>query len=393
MLAHFSHHVATGVLVPLLPLIREGFGLNYFQSGILISSFSISYGFGQVPMAFFSDRLGHLLTITIGLMGLSLTGVVLSFTNAFWQMVSCFIAMGLFGATYHAPSSSFISQVLPMERRGRGMGLHVLGGNASFFLTPLMAVGVATLFRSWRASFFVLAMPSFLVSLLFWLNIRRSPDGIERKGQSPSIFTGDSLQKQTHENLSIKPEVSWLEMIRSIGFLVILSITMQIVNASINSYLPLYMVDHHHISPKWAGLVTGVIWGMGMVGAPMGGGISDVVGRKRVILFSIALSGPLFLAFASTSFGILLFLFLALYGLVVSVRMPIVESHIADVIPVGRRTAVFGIYFLISQETTTITTPFIGYLIDLYGSSPVFISLGLWLCLSASFAWFFKRHI
>ncbi len=239
----------------------------------------------------------------------------------------------------------------------------------------------------------MLALPSLLVSLLFWLNHRRSLGEIKRKRQSSPIFAEDATQKRIHESLPMQSQVSWLDMIRSIGFLVILSIAMQIVSASVNSYLPLYMVDHHHVSPKWAGIVTGIVWGMGMVGAPMGGGLSDVVGRKRVILFSIALSGPLFLAFASTPFGILLLLFLALYGLVISVRMPIVESYIADVIPVGRRMTVFGVYFLLSQETTTITTPFIGYLIDLYGSHPVFISLGLWLYLAVSVAWLFQRRI
>ena len=79
ILAHFSHHVATGVLVPLLPLIRESFGLNYFQSGVLISSFSISYGLGQVPIAIFADRMGHLPIIVIGLMGISLASIVRNF--------------------------------------------------------------------------------------------------------------------------------------------------------------------------------------------------------------------------------------------------------------------------------------------------------------------------
>ena len=393
ILAHFSHHVATGVLVPLLPLIRESFGLNYFQSGVLISSFSISYGLGQVPIAIFADRMGHLPIIVIGLMGISLASIVLSFTDAFWQMVVCFIAMGLFGATYHAPASSFISRVLPVERRGRGMGLHVVGGNASFFLTPLLAVGVATIFQSWRASFLVLALPSLLVSFLLWSNHRRSQDEIEKREKHPSILEEDTNKKLTHGSVPIEAKISWLEVVRSIGFLVILSIAMQIVGAGVNSYLPLYMVDQHHISPKWAGIMTGFVWGMGMVGAPVGGALSDAVGRKRVILFSIALSGPFFLAFATIPFGVLLLLFLALYGLVISVRMPIVESYIADVIPVGRRTTVFGVYFLLSQETTTITTPFIGYLIDLYGSNPVFVSLGLWLCLAASVGWLFQRRI
>ena len=36
MAAHFSHHVLTALLVPLLPLIRDDFGLNYAQSGLVV---------------------------------------------------------------------------------------------------------------------------------------------------------------------------------------------------------------------------------------------------------------------------------------------------------------------------------------------------------------------
>jgi len=78
MLAHFSHHVSVGMLIPLLHLIRDGFDLNYFQSGILVSSFSISYGLGQVPMAILADRFGCRLLIVLGLIGTSLAGVVVS---------------------------------------------------------------------------------------------------------------------------------------------------------------------------------------------------------------------------------------------------------------------------------------------------------------------------
>lgn len=90
MLAHFSHHVCTGVLVPLLPLLRESFGLNYYQSGILVSSFSISYGLGQVPMSILADRFSRRLIIIVGLVCISLTGIGVSCTQAFWQMVPFF---------------------------------------------------------------------------------------------------------------------------------------------------------------------------------------------------------------------------------------------------------------------------------------------------------------
>lgn len=389
ILAHFSHHVSTGVLVPLLPLVRESFNLNYFQSGLLISSFSLSYGLAQVPMAFLAGRMGRLPIIILGLMGVAFASMAVSLTQVFWQMVSCFIAMGIFGATYHAPASSFISQVLPMEGRGRGLGLHLVGGNASFFLTPLMAVGVATLFQSWRAAFFLLGLPSILVGLLLWLNRRRTRNDVGKQLQ-PAPVPGD---KTHQERARDKHGMSWLEVIRSIGSLVILTVAMGIVAASVNSYLPLYLVDQHHLSPKWAGILSGVVYGVGIVGAPMGGGLSDAMGRKKVILLSIALSGPLFLGVSLTPFGILWLLSLALYGLAMSMRMPIVESFIADVVPVGRRTTVLGVYFLFSQETTTVTTPVVGYLIDLYGINPIFISLGLWLSLAAAVAWIFRRRL
>ena len=97
-LAHFSHHLCTEVLVPLLPLLRRDLGLNYFESGVLVSSFSLSYGLGQIPMALLADRFSRRSLIVLGLVGISLSTTAVGLTNAYWQMVPCFIALGLLGA-------------------------------------------------------------------------------------------------------------------------------------------------------------------------------------------------------------------------------------------------------------------------------------------------------
>ena len=49
VLAHFSHHVITALVVPLLPFIRNDFGLDYTQAGFVISAFTLSYGIAQMP--------------------------------------------------------------------------------------------------------------------------------------------------------------------------------------------------------------------------------------------------------------------------------------------------------------------------------------------------------
>jgi MFS family permease len=94
-----------------------------------------------------------------------------------------------------------------------------------------------------------------------------------------------------------------------------------------------------------------------------------------------------------SSYGIPLLVAMILYGLTMSVRMPSMESLIADVVPVGRRTTVMGIYFFIGMETSGIMTPVIGRLIDIYGLDVIFTSVAVGLCLIAAITLFFKKHI
>jgi FSR family fosmidomycin resistance protein-like MFS transporter len=383
MFSHFSHHVCTGVLVPLLPLLREVFGLNYFQSGILVSSFGIAYGFGQVPMAILADRFSRRLIIILGLLGISLAGMSISLTQDFRQMVPFLIIMGLLGGTYHAPASSFISQVLPPEKRGQALGLHFTGGSFSFFLTPALALGIATLFDSWRSSFFILALPALLASTILWLTTEEPQD----------LVLIQSDQKNDHDSNSNQDRITWFQIIRAIGLLVSLAILLNVVFASANSYMPLYMVDHHNISPRWAGIVVSVIAGAGIIGAPLGGALSDRLGRKQLILFSLTLAGPLFFAMTRSPFGILLLLSLVSYGLVMSVRMPSTESLIADVVPVGKRTTVLAIYFFLGMETASIVTPIVGRLIDIFGLDHVFTVMAACLCMIAGVALLFRKRI
>ncbi len=381
--SHFSHHVCTGVLVPLLPLLREVFGLNYFQSGILISAFGLSYGFGQVPMAILADRFSRRLIIILGFLGISLAGICISLTQDFRQMVPFLIIMGLLGGTYHAPASSFISQVLPPDKRGRALGMHFTGGSASFFLTPAMALGIATLFDSWRSSFFILALPALLAGTILWLTTEEPQDNVASQTE----------KKNNHDSTSGEAQISWMKIIRTLGLLVSLTIFLNIVFASVNAYMPLYMVDHHNISARWAGIVVSVISGAGIIGAPLGGALSDRLGRKQLILFSLSLSGPLFFAVTRSPFGILLLLSLFSYGLTMSVRMPTTESLIADVVPVGRRTTVLAIYFFLGMETAGIITPIVGRCIDIYGLDPVFTFLATALCVVAGAALLFRKYI
>jgi MFS family permease len=67
MFGHFTHHVTNALLTPLLPLIRDGFGLSYAQSGFLVSAFTLSQGLSQAPIGVLADRVGSRSVVTVGL--------------------------------------------------------------------------------------------------------------------------------------------------------------------------------------------------------------------------------------------------------------------------------------------------------------------------------------
>ena len=390
-IAHFSHHISTGALIPLLPILRQAFSLNYFQAGILASAFSISLGFGQIPMAMLADRFSRRLIIVLGMTGIALSGISLSLTTTFWQMVACIVAMGLFGSTYHASASSFISQALPPAQRGRALGYHVIGGSAAFLFTPVAALWLATALRSWRSSFFILALPALVSGLLLWLGteeIKRDKEKAQSTTGNPKAGTGDEATADKTDD-----GTSWSGILRAIGLLASVAMMMQLAVSSINSYLPLCMVDQHNVPPEWAGLVTAIVAGAGIIGAPLGGALSDRLGRKRVILAAILLSGPMLLAITKAPYGIPLLLALISYGTVMVARLPLAESLIADHVPVGRRTTVLGIYLFVGQETGGLVTPVIGWLIDTYGSDAVLTSVGAGLCVIAGLAWLLRKYM
>jgi FSR family fosmidomycin resistance protein-like MFS transporter len=392
-LAHFSHHLSTGVLTPLLPLLRQDMGLNYFQSGVLVSSFALSYGFGQLPMALLADRFSPRSLIIVGLIGTSLAAAAIGLTATYWQMVPCFVILGLLGATYHAPTSSFLSQSVPKSSRGRSLGTHTIGGSASFLLTPVVAVAIASWTGAWRWSFTLLAIPAMLMGLVLWFTTEPAPSSEESapgENQDPSGSEyGDHRVLPGTET----PPANWREILSAIGALAMVSILLQVIFSSVHSYLPLYLVDRHGIRPEYAGIVVGLAAGAGVLGAPLGGALSDRLGRKRVILLSLSLAGPLLVAALRVPATVWLPISLGLYGIIVSARMPVMESLIADVVHPEKRATVLGVYYLTGQETAGVVTPLVGRMIDLSGPNPVFTVLSVGLCVVAATVLALRKRI
>jgi MFS transporter, FSR family, fosmidomycin resistance protein len=376
MLGHFSHHLCTSAAVPLLPLIRDAFDLDYTRSGLLLAAFSLTYGFVQLPMAAISDRFSKRRIIALGLIGTGVACVGAGLATDYTHMLFALLLLGVAGSTYHAPAAAFLSETYSKASRGRFLGIHIVGGTAGLTAAPVVAILVTSMTGSWRTAFIVMGLPVIVSGVLVWL-MAKSQESVNVKaaGAEPSEPFG------------------YRRLLRAMGVLVIVALLTQMLVAGMNSFLPLYLVDNLSAPQDQAGLIMAVVYGAGVLGAPLGGAISDRFGRKPVIMISVVSVGPLIFLVTMLPLGLVLVGAIFLYGLFQVFRLPAMESLIADEVPVQRRATVLGGYNLLAQQTTGITTPVFGWLLDQYGPNQGFAALAAVALVSSALVLALRRRI
>ena len=97
--------MTTGLLIALLPFIRQDLDLNYFQAGLLVSAYGVTSGFSQVFGGWVSDRIQRRwVTIMIGLLGVGLSGFAAGLMPSYCTLLIAMLVMGIFAGAYHQPS-------------------------------------------------------------------------------------------------------------------------------------------------------------------------------------------------------------------------------------------------------------------------------------------------
>jgi len=351
VLAHCSHHLLTALTIPLSPMIRSDFSLDYTYAGWVISAFNLSYGIGQLPGGWLADRIGPRFMITLGICGVAVAGFFVGLSRSFWMMIVFLALMGVLGGGYHPAAPPMISSLVEPTHRGRALGLHMIGGGASFFLSPLVATAIAA-YWGWRGSFIGLAVPTMAFGIFFYLLLKRREAG---GAVDPAPF-----------HRAAEP-VPAQRLLRPLIVFIFLSTFSAAILFSVMSFIPLFLVDKIGYSKKTAGAFFAIIYSAGLWVSPIGGYLSDRFGSIPVILIVLLLTGPVIflLNFVSSWQGIAILLLTL--GVIIYVRMPVSELYILSRTPEGKRSAVLGIYFFSSMEGGGLLTPVMGYMIDHLG--------------------------
>jgi MFS transporter, FSR family, fosmidomycin resistance protein len=356
VVAHFSHHLMTALPIALIPFIRDGFGLSYTQSAWIISAFSLAYGFSQLPSGWLADRVSRATMIAIGIIGVAGAGILLGFSYTYTLTLVLLVIMGILGGGYHPAATPWVSASAGEKAQGRALGFHFVGGGAGFFVAPLVAAAIAAAW-GWQKAFLILAGPSLVFGIIFYLFLRRQMKASQMRAVSAHNADGTAPEKDR-----------W----RPLAALLVMSLIGGGMG-SVMSFLSLYMVDNFGVSKQWAASLMAFSSFAGLWAGPLGGHISDRLGRLPIMLTTSIIGGILTLSVRFIpngmtltplifSMGALLFVM----GINGYLSAPVSEAFIIRQTSSKNRSTIYGMYYLAGQGGA-LFAPLMGGLIDHIG--------------------------
>jgi FSR family fosmidomycin resistance protein-like MFS transporter len=341
---HAVHDTYTAFLPPLLPAFIESMSLSKAEAGLL-TAFQQAPSLLQPFIGFAADRVSLrylvILTPAVSATAMSLLGIAPSYA----VLAVMLMVAGLSSATLHAVAP-VIAGRLSGTRLGRGMGFWMVGGELGRTLGPL---AIAAYFVFWPDDLSHtpwLMIGGWLTSLLLFVRLRNV------EGRPPRSEQG----------------VPWRQVLRIMAPLLVpltgIILVRSFMSSALTTYLPTFLAEEG--AELWlAGISLSVLEAAGVVGALLGGSLSDRFGRRVVLFISLLVTPLLMLLFLAVS-GWLRFPLLLAMGLIALSVTPVIMALVQERCPENRALA-NGTYMSLSFVIRSGVVVIVGVMGDLWG--------------------------
>ena len=368
------------IIVSLFPFLQKDWGLTDTECGLLVSAVYWSILLFSFPVSIIVDRWSR--KKAIGLMAAlwSVATLVCVFTRNFKQLFGARIAIGIGEAGYAPGGTALISALFAPEKRARILGIW----NASIPLGSAIGIalgGIIAEHLGWRHAFGIVAIPGFILALMFF--------------KVKDYKTVELMRTRNHEPDKPQVRMTLMDIVKtflgkkSLFFNNLAFASNVFVTTALLSWMPTYFHRMQDLPMSQAGLKSGLIMFLAIIGAPLGGYLSDRwmkhTPRARMLLpaTSSAVSATiLFIAFGYLE-GDFQYMALLCLGVTIIMFVPAAVSVTQDVIHPGLRAVSLSINIIIQHTLGSSLGPlFVGMMSDRYDLTlalkilPVFCVLG-----------------
>jgi FSR family fosmidomycin resistance protein-like MFS transporter len=337
---HAVHDAYTAFLPPLLPAFIATLALSNTEAGLL-TVFMQGPSLLQPFIGHLADRVSLryfvILAPAVSAVMMSLLGVAPGYA----VLVLILTVAGLSSAGLHAVAPVMAGN-LSGRSLGRGMGFWMLGGELGRTLGPIVIVSAVDLVTLKGTPWLMIA--GLLASALLYLRLRDVP------GRPPNAGQG----------------LPWRQALRGMGPIMVplagIITVRSFMIVALTTYLPTFLSEEG--ATLWfAGVSLSVLEAAGVVGALLGGSMSDRLGR--LILFVSLLTTPLLMFVFLAISGWAQFPVLLMLGLTSLSITPVIMAVVQESFPENRALA-NGIYMSLSFAISSGAVVVLGALGDVF---------------------------
>jgi len=273
-----------------LDSIKLDLGLTYTLTGALMSAYFIGYTLGQIPWGVLSDRRGSRLTMSLSVLGLSLSTLLFGFSDSIVMAVALRFLAGLLGAGIFVPGVKLVSSWFSSDERGTALGLLNIGGSTGLILASWF-VPVLSADLGWNAGLRLTgALGVASAALCFMLLKDRETE----------------IRPLNLRELPVDRKEFWvlsfMQFIRLGSYYTFIA------------WMPLVLREDYGFSIVATSAAMSLLNLAGIIANPVGGLVSDRLGEPRVLSGGFLVLAVLIFSLALQPGGVLLYALIFLLG-------------------------------------------------------------------------------
>jgi MFS family permease len=361
-LGHFYNDIYFFIIPLLLPLFREEFGINYIQSGLILTVHVALRSIFTLIFGYLGDKYEKKVIIASGFICSSIFLGSLIWINNIHTIVTFLLLLAIGVSTFHPLATAMVRENSKSNQRGRNFSLFSAAGTSGLIVASIL-FGVFVQIWGWQMTCLLLSLPGYFLAYAYLKSKK------DKKNHKVEV---EKKTKQSHIHLffiSIG--------IRSLGVWAVLS------------FLPLYATDYIGLKPEISAWIVSVFFIGVFLGALISSRIIDKNQPLVLILSSTIITVLLLLGITFIVQPLPIFLVIGILGSLEGVFFPSLNTWLTFICPANQQGKIFGILFFIEGVSATIAPTLYGWIADQFSliwayrlaAIPLFISFILFFVL------------
>ena len=306
----------------------------------------------RVVSGWISDRVGRRKPLVILGYGLGALGKpLLAIAFSWWFVLGARFVDRVGKGIRGAPRDALIAEWSPPSERGRAFGFHRMMDTIGAIGGPLIALaGLALLENNLRLLFLIAFVPG-IAAVMFALPVRDRPTPPTHKAP-PISFRLAGYSREYKAFLLVT-------LVFALGNSSDAFLILRVKDLGLTTTLVVLAYVLYNVVYAASALPAGIV--------------SDIAGRRNVILAGFVIFAAVYLGFAVGDNTLMVWILFAIYGAYIALTDGVARALVVDMVPEARKATAIGLYNTVTGVMVLVASVTAGLLWDRVSSAAPFI--------------------